>query len=416
MTSVEPPGSALAEPTRPVRAPWVALLALANLGLMIGYYGPLQILLPSRVAEIAPGGDVVALGWITAAGAAVSLVVNPLAGALSDRTAGRFGRRRPWVLLGAVAGALALCLLSAQATVVGLLIGWCLAQGSLNALHAALYAAVPDRVPVGQRGAVSGWLGVPRALGIVVGVFVVTILVTDGTWGFVAVGALVLVCALPFTLTQPEPPLLREQRPPFRARAFLAGFWVDPRRHPDFGWAWTTRFLMQLGNAMATLYLLYFLRDAVGHPEPDTGLLVLILVYTCAVIATTVVGGMVSDRIGRRRGLVCVAGVVMAVPGVVLAFVPDWTAAIASAVVLGLGYGVYLSVDHALVTQVLPSASGRAKDLGIINIADSAPQVLGPALAAPLVAYLGGYTTLYLTVAAVTVLGAVLVWRIKSVP
>ena len=46
-------------------------------------------------------------------------------------------------------------------------------------------------------------------------------------------------------------------------RAFLAGLWISPRRHPDFGWAWITRFLVQLGNALGTLYLLYFLQDAV---------------------------------------------------------------------------------------------------------------------------------------------------------
>jgi hypothetical protein len=83
--------------------------------------------------------------------------------------------------------------------------------------------------------------------------------------------------------------------------------------------------------------------------------------------------------------------------------------------VLGLGFGVYLSVDQALITQVLPAEQDHAKDLGIINIANSAPQVLGPALAFPIVAYLGGYTALYLVVAAVTVLGSVLVTRIRSV-
>ena len=83
---------------------------------------------------------------------------------------------------------------------------------------------------------------------------------------------------------------------------------------------------------------------------------------------------------------------------------------------MGLGYGVYLSVDQALVTQVLPSAAARAKDLGIINIANSGPQVLAPAIAAPLVSQLGGYPALYLFVAACTVLGSVFVWRIRSVP
>src|ERR1017187_9994419 len=114
--------------------------------------------------------------------------------------------------------------------------------------------------------------------------------------------------------------------------------------------------------------------------------------------------------------MVTVAGLVMAVPAVMFALWPAWPAAVAAAGILGLGYGVYLSVDQALVTQVLPSAAGRAKDLGIINIANSGPQVLAPAIAAPLVSQLGGYPTLYLTVAAVTVVGSAFVWKIRSVP
>ena len=74
-----------------------------------------------------------------------------------------------------------------------------------------------------------------------------------------------------------------------------------------------------------------------------------------------------------------------------------------------------LTLDAALITQVLPTAAGRAKDLGVINIANSAPQVLGPALAAPIVASFGGYPALYLLTAAVTVVGRVLVVKIRSV-
>jgi MFS family permease len=87
----------------------------------------------------------------------------------------------------------------------------------------------------------------------------------------------------------------------------------------------------------------------------------------------------------------------------------------AAAAVLGAGFGIYLAVDQALVTQVLPAALDRAKDLGVINVANSGPQVLAPALAAPIVAWLGGYTALYLATAAVTVLGGVLVRNVRSV-
>ena len=125
---------------------------------------------------------------------------------------------------------------------------------------------------------------------------------------------------------------------------------------------------------------------------------------------------MISDRNGRRRLPILVSGLVMAIPAVMLALWPSWPVAIASAIILGLGFGVNLSVGQALVTQVLPSATARAKDLGVINIAASAPQVLGPAIAALLITRLGGYPTLYLSVAAITVLGSACVWKIRSVP
>jgi MFS family permease len=238
----------------------------------------------------------------------------------------------------------------------------------------------------------------------------------------VLIAVLVVACALPFALTTPDTRLLRADRPPFDWRTFARSFWVSPRRHPDFAWAWLTRFAVNLGNAMAILYLLYFLRDRIhysqlfpGHKAED-GLLVLILIYMAGVVITALTGGLISDRSGRRKLPVTVAGLVMAVPAVMLALWPSWPVAIAAAGIMGLGFGVYLSVDQALVTQVLPSAAARAKDLGIINIANSGPQVLAPAIAAPLVSQLGGYPTLYLSVAAVTVAGSAFVWKIRSVP
>ena len=411
-----------AEPTRRVGKRWIALIALANLGLYLGYFGPITVLLPNQVQAIAgPAHKVAVLGLVTGIGAAVAMISNPVAGALSDRTTSRFGRRHPWTVCGALAGAAALVLLAGQHAIAGVIIAWCLAQAGLNAMQASVTAGVPDHVPVTQRGLVSGWIGLPQTVGVVLAVVLVTVVVT-GNAGYVLIAAVVLACALPFALTTPDPPLLRSARPPFAWRAFARSFWLSPRRYPDFAWAWLTRFAVNLGNAMALLYLLYFLRDKIHYSrlfpgqKAEDGLLVLILIYTVAVVLTAVTGGVISDRTGRRKLPVTVAGLVMAVPAVMLALWPSWPVAIASAAIMGLGFGVYLSVDQALVTQVLPSAAARAKDLGIINIANSGPQVLAPAIAAPLVSQLGGYPTLFLSVAVITVLGSAFVWKIRSVP
>lgn len=413
---------ALAEPHARVGGRWTTRLALANLGLWMGYFGPLQVLLPVQAEQIDPAGKEAFLGIATAAGALVAVLVNPLVGALSDRTTGRFGRRRPWALAGALGGAAGLALLAGQTTLAGVALGWCVAQAGLNVLQAALTAVVPDQVPVTQRATVSGWISVPQSLGVVVGVLVVTVLVTGNASGYLVTAALVVVLALPFVLGTPDPPLAVADRPPFALGAFVRRFWLDPRRHPDFAWAFGTRFLVQLGNALATLYLLYYLRDQVRYEQifpggrAEDGLLLVILLYTAAAVVATVVGGVISDRSGRRKRSVVVSGLVTAVPGITLALWPTWPVVLASAVVLGIGFGAYMSVDQALVTQVLPAAADRGRDLGVINIANSAPQVLGPVIAAPLVSSFGGYPVLYLTVAVVTVLGAVFVLRIRGVP
>ncbi|MEU4774972.1 MFS transporter [Micromonospora sp. NPDC023644] len=425
MTTVDPtpasPPAALAEPTVPVRRGWIALIFAANLGVWMAFFTPIQVLLPQQLGQIAPADKEAALAVVTGLGALAAVLANPLAGALSDRTclrlAGReFGRRHVWTAGGALLGAAALALLAQQRTVAGVALGWVAAQVCFNAMLASLTAAVPDRVPVAQRGGVSGWVGIPQALGLVLGVVLVTAVVSGTAAGYLAMAAAVLLLALPFALLTADDPLPRTHRPALRWRALLASMWISPRRHPDFGWAWITRFLVQLGNALGTLYLLYFLTDEVRHVDPEGGLLVLILLYTAGLAATAVVAGRLSDRSGRRKVFVIAAGGIMAVAALLLAVAPVWPVAVVAALLLGAGYGVYLSVDAALITQVLPAAADRGKDLGVINIANSAPQVLGPAISAPLVVHLGGYPALYAVTAAVTVLGSVLVLKIRSVP
>jgi MFS family permease len=399
---------------------WIMALSLANMALFVGYIGPLQVLLPNQVQDIDSVHKALKLGIVTGIGAAVAMVTGPAAGALSDATGSRFGRRRPWIAGGAMAGAAGLALLSGQHTILGVTIAWCAAQAGLNCMQAGVTALVPDRVPVTQRGAVPGWSGLSQTIGVILAVVLVSDLITGRIPAYLALGVLVMAAAIPI-LRAPDPQVPREELPVFEARAVLRAFRFSPRRYPDFSWAWATRFLVQLGNSMTILYLLYFLRDKVryqqlfpGH-KAEQGLLILIVIYTLATVTTVVIGGVLSDRSGRRKPAVMFAGYAMAAAAVLLAVWPVWTGAIIAATVLGLGYGVYASVDQALVTQVLPADADRAKDLGIINIANSAPQVLAPALAAPIVTYLGGYPVLFGTVAAATAAGSVFVTKIRSV-
>ena len=149
------------------------------------------------------------------------------------------------------------------------------------------------------------------------------------------------------------------------------------------------------------------------------------------IIATTVVFGIWSDRSGRRKVFVIWSGVVSSVASLFLAVGQSWPAAIAAAVLMGVGFGIYTSVDFALITQVLPGAEDRAKDLGVINIANALPQVFAPFVAATILLLVEaaggvtetdgerfsvGYCVLFLVAFAVGILGSVFVTRIRSVP
>ncbi|MFI5679203.1 MFS transporter [Streptomyces cellulosae] len=412
------PPDALAEPADRVRAGWTAALSLANVAIWVGWYGPLQILLARQAEDFAPGTGMskeTLLAWVTGAGAVVSLAANPFFGALSDRTTARRGRRTPWIVAGAAGGALSLLLLAGAGGLWPMVLGWCLVQLTLNAAFAAVTAAVPDRVPRLQRGAVGGWLGAAQILGAVAGTGLATM--GDGgiAAGYAACAVFALAGVVPYVLRYPDLRLSAADRPAWSTKAFLRGFWMSPRRYPDFGWAWLTRFLINLSNALVILYLLYYLRDRLHYHDPEQGVLILTAVDSVALLATVVVGGVWSDRVGRRKPFVLWSGVLMAAATALLAVWQTWPSAIVAAAVLGVALGVFMSVDFALMTDVLPKAADRGKDLGVINVANALPQVAAPALAAPIVTHLGGYRMLYLVAAVAGLAGAVLVGRIKGV-
>ncbi|MFC8344816.1 MFS transporter [Streptomyces sp. NPDC057280] len=409
--------TALDEPVERVGRGWTAALSLANVAIWVGWYGPLQILLARQAEDFAPGTGMskeTLLAWVTGAGAVVSLAANPFFGALSDRTTARWGRRTPWIVAGAGGGFLSLLLLAGAGGLWLMTLGWCLVQLTLNASFAAVTAAVPDRVPRLQRGSVGGWLGAAQVLGAVAGTGLAT--AAGGiAAGYAACAVFALAGVLPYVLRYPDLRLPAADRPPWHGRSFARGFWLSPRRYPDFGWAWLTRFLINLSNALVILYLLYYLRDRLHHDDPEQGVLILTAVNSVTLLGTVVVGGVWSDRVGRRKPFVRWSGALMAAATALLAAWQTWTGAIVVAALLGLALGVFMSVDFALMTDVLPKALDRGKDLGVINVANALPQVAAPAVAAPIVTHLGGYRVLYLVAAVIGLAGAVFVDRIRGV-
>ncbi|GHH48640.1 MFS transporter [Lentzea cavernae] len=398
---------ALAEPVVRVRRGWMTWLFFANLGLWLAIYAPIQVLLPQQAEMLDKANKELVFGIVTGFGGLVSLLVVPLIGFLSDRTTSRFGRRHPWTLGGAVIGAAGLAVLATAPSVVVMTIGWCLVQAGIGGMLAALTSAVPDRVPVEQRAQVGGLIGISQMLGTVLGAVVVTLLVSGLTNGYLACAVIVIVGALFFVWRTPDTQLI--------AKPVKPTFWISPREHPDFAWAWLGHLMINLGNAFGTLYLLYFLGDVVHHPSPEDGLLVLMALYGVALAAGAVLFGARSDRSGHRKPYVYLASTVMAIAALLLVAWPTWTSALVAAPLLGVGFGTYWAVAIALLTQVLPAASDRAKDLGVLNVANALPQVIAPLLTALILANLGGYRGLFAVSALATTLAAVLMSRVRSV-
>ncbi|MCU1576949.1 MAG: transporter [Leifsonia sp.] len=407
-----------AEPTRKVSGRWIAFFAMAWLGIWMAQLTPIQVLLPVQIeAELKASfwvDNVVAFGIISGISGACAVIAYPLTGALSDRTTSRFGRRRPWIVIGTLLFALALIVLGAQTTMVGIGIFWSLALIGFCVLTAALTATISDQVPVNQRGYVSGWLSAPQAVGIILGVALVTMLITVTFFGYAAMAVLLVILVVPF-LFLPDAVLPAEFKARMTARGVFQSLWISPRAHPDFGWTLLSRVLVNFGNALGTTLLLYFLEFGLGDKNAQDDLLTLILIYMVFVIIASLGAGRWSDRLGRRKAFVFVASALQGVAALLLAFLPDLTVAMIAAGLLGLGYGCFLSVDQALATQVLPDPESRGKDLGIMNIATAVPQAVAPLLGAGVVAVLGGFTGLFVVAGVFAFAGALAVARVKAV-
>jgi len=419
MSTTDSAASVFAEPVRRVGGGWIALFAAAWLGVWMAQLTPVQLLLPVQIEQRLGAAtwvdNVVAFGVISGIAGVAAFITFPVTGLLSDRTTSRFGRRRPWIAAGAGLFALSLLLLGLQEGFVGIGVCWTLAIIGFCMLTAALTATISDRVPVGQRGFVSGWISAPQAIGTILGLVLVVTLFTGQLAGYAAMAVLLVVLVAPFLVFGRDQVLTVEAARRIPRGRLLDELWISPRRYPDFGWTLLGRVLVNTGNALGTTLLLYFLMYGLDDKNAEDDLIVLTMIYMVFVVLSSLGAGALSDRLGRRRVFVFVSSSLQAVAALLLAFVPELSVAMVAAGLLGAGYGCFLSVDQALATQVLPDPATRGKDLGIMNIATAVPQAMAPLLGAAVVAWLGGFQGLFVLSALFAFGGALAVARIRSV-
>lgn len=359
---------------------FVVAYTAAQIGAFIGFIPLLTLLLPLKAAAIAPAGKAELLALVALWGAVTAGLANVFAGVLSDRARLGAGGRWRWIATGLVATVASYGLIALATTPWALLMAVVALQISLNLMLNPLAAVLPDEVPDRQKGVVSGFAGLAYPVASLFGALVIGIVLSTEPARLWAVVGAMLMLVLPFIL------VTRQRRATSLATSSPAWSWVALKDH-DFRMAFLSRLLVQTAVAMNVLYLLFFLQRETGiasvlpdqRPEAVVGWI--LAASTAAAILSGLWAGVASDRSGRRRELIFAGGLCLAAGALLMAVRPQWPAPALAQIVFGIGVGIYGVVDTALIAQVLPSRGNAGRDLGLMNVATTAAQVLAPLLA-----------------------------------
>lgn len=392
---------------------------LANAGMYAVFQGMQQIILPTQVADIDPDGKVVAYGVLASIGALTAAVGNPIFGAMSDRTNSRLGRRTPWLIVSAIVAVVLLAVLGGMASLFWLATAYIAVMLAMSAFQAVISALIPDRVPTARRGLASSVASASMTLGVIYGLNVAPVFVETPVLAYLAVGALLIVGTLLLAVLAPDPTAQRkgsgEAKRPGTAKLLFSAL-----RDHDFALAFGARATFMIGHWTISTYQLYTVTDYIGVQNVPGGnaagaVAVLATLKLTVALITALVAGPLSDKFARRKIFVIVASFGVAAGICIPLIWPTWVGMLAYAVVVGFFYGAYLAVDHAIMTLVLPQAKDNARDLGLLNIATTGPQIAGPFIAAVVITVTGGYAALFAFAAVVAALSAFLIAPIRKV-
>jgi MFS family permease len=293
----EPPG------TRRVGWGFISLYTLAYMSTSLLFLAPVLVTLALKVNSLvgikqAPGS----LALVAGTGALVAMVGNPFFGRMSDRTTSRLGMRRPWMITGLIGGSVGIGIITLAPSISVVLVGWCIAQLFYNAVLATMVAVLPDQVPTVQRGLVSGVLGVCTPVGSVCGTFVVKLFAPSLLAMFLAPCAIGGLFVLLFAATLNDRRLVKSDKPKWSILEFASTFYVNPRKDPDFSWAFASRFMFVMAYAFLATYQAYYLLDKIGTAKADVPQQIFLgtLTQAAVVVAASVIGGKLSDRTRRR--------------------------------------------------------------------------------------------------------------------
>ncbi|MFQ6057721.1 MAG: MFS transporter [Anaerolineae bacterium] len=389
---------------------WFALSYLWN------SLGP--IILPALVPPLVPAAlKGSALGLLTSVGLVVAIVVQPVAGAISDRSTFRWGRRRPYILVGTLFDLLFLLGIGLSGRYWFLFASYFLLQFSSNVAHGPYQGIIPDLVPEDKRGAASGAKQLLEILGVITTSLITGRLMGQGRVGLAlgSIMGLLMLFMLITVLGVREEPVARAVEAPQRQVGRWPGFedWVLRVlrllfHSPDFFWWLVSRLFILLGINLVRNFALYFVSDVLKLPNPLAAVGDLLAVLAVVILFVVYPSGHLSDRLGRKP-LILFSGLVGAVGALLLLFARSYNDLLIYGGVLGLSIGVFLAVNWAWGTDLIPrEEAGRY--LGISNIATAGAGVVA-GLGGPLLDFFNlrrpglGYTALFITAALCYLLG-----------
>lgn len=395
----------------------------------------LLLVLPSQVSEIVPGGERNQVwGSIFALGATWAIIGPYLFGRWSDRLMHRWGTRVPFIRVGIACTVIAFTILAGAPSLVWLAIGYLLIQISDDIGTGPYSALIPELVPESFRGRASSVMSMLQLSAQIVG-SVVTLLMLDRTLtvaGFtlssiqliyLTMAAVNIFCGIVVIRLLDGLPRLPAPEPP--ATGAMLREWLKPWRDVDFRWVWANRFLKSLAFYLVQPYLLFFLADQVGVFElfgfqladAETAAVVLVLTISLSGAAASVYAARVADRLGRKK-LILASGAIIGLALFPLAVMTSYQAIWYLGIVFGVGYGLYLSADWALVSDILPDSGSYGADMGVWQSSIVSVQVFA-GLFGIVITYLNriqpgsGYTATIWLSAVIFMISALMILKVK---
>ena len=379
----------------------LALLLPPAFALYGTFNGVQRIVLPLQVEQIDLSGKVGHLALIVTIWSIASVVGLGSGGALSDATRSRFGRRTPWLAGMAVASAALLIIMARQTSLVVIVAVSAILWFALNFFQAALLAVIPDRVPPSRRAMASWLFGFAGPIGALIGINMCAFASLKG--GYATLAAFLVLATAAFVVFAREgqyaPSATTSSS---RAKGSLLNAttrFAESFSSRDFALAFTARALLFLGQFTVLGYLLYALQDYVGVPSlpdhsPQVAAGLVNTIRTVASMAALALAGWFMQLTNRRKLFLQIYAGMTAAAFIVPIVSSTWTGMLIFSVLSGAAYGVFASVDLAIMSHVLPARDFAGRDIGLLAVAGAAPQLLAPGLGGMLI-HNFGYTTLF---------------------